>query len=215
LLIIFDLDDTLLDTSGAVTPFKMRECLKRLIEDGANVGDFEQAYADLMALNNVSLRSKDAVSQFAERLGCDPTRALAELSAPLPRGFSIPMTPGAKEILGYFCPKYPLVIATGGYPPFQREKIEKAGLEPSIFSKIAILEDSNKQPLYEGLPKEFSTKPEKIWVCGDRVETDLAPAHRLGFKTVHMKWGRGKMEKSADWIDFEISTLSELKGFIR
>ncbi len=215
MLIIFDLDDTLLDTSGAITPFKMRECLKRLIEDGASVKDFEQAYADLMALNNASPRSKDAVSLFARKLGCEPERALAELTAPLPPGFAIPTTPGAKDILGYFFPKYPLVIATGGYPPFQREKIEKAGLEPSIFSKIAILEDSNKRPLYEGLPKEFSIKPEKIWVCGDRVETDLAPAYRLGFKTIHMKWGRGKMEKSADWIDHAISTLSELKGLIR
>ena len=51
-MIIFDLDDTLIDTSGTVTPFKMRECLKRLIQDGAMVGNFEEAYAELMALNS-------------------------------------------------------------------------------------------------------------------------------------------------------------------
>ena len=137
MLIIFDLDDTLLDTSGAVTPFKMRECLKLLIEDGAKVNDFEQAYADLMALNNISFRSKDAVRSFAEDLGCpNASRALAELTAPLPADFTIPMTPGAKDVLTFFFLKYPLVIATGGYPPFQREKIEKAGLDTSIFSRI-------------------------------------------------------------------------------
>jgi putative hydrolase of the HAD superfamily len=214
-LIIFDLDDTLLDTSGAVTPFKMRECLKRLIEDGAKIQDFEQAYADLMELNNTSSRSKDAVLHFAESLGCPPTRALAELTAPLPHGFTIPTTPGAKDILNHFSPKYLLAIATGGYPPFQREKIEKAGLEPSIFSKIAVLEDSNKGPFYGAIAKEFSIKPDNIWVCGDRVEMDLAPAHVLGLKTIHMRWGRGKMLKSADWIDHTISSLSELKGIIR
>ncbi len=164
---------------------------------------------------NVSSRSKEAVALFAERLGCLPTRALAELTAPLPEDFAIPTTPGAKDILGYFFSKYPLVIVTGGYPPFQREKMEKAGLEPTIFSKIAIPEDSNKRPLYEGLPKEFSIKPEKIWVCGDRIAMDLEPAHELGFKTIHMRWGRGKMENRADWIDHAISTLSELKGLIQ
>ena len=216
MLIIFDLDDTLLDTSGFITPFKMKECLKRLIEDGAKVSDFDQAYSELLALNNASYRSKDAVLFLASKLGCtSPARALAELTSPLPSGFAIPTTPHAKDVLSYFSPKYLLAIVTGGSPSFQLEKMEKAGLDTSIFSKIAIPEDSVKKPFYEEIAKEFSIKPDKIWVCGDRVEMDLAPARELGFKTIHMKWGRGKTTKSADWIDYSISSLSELKGIIR
>lgn len=215
-MIIFDLDDTLLDTSGSVTPFKMRECLKRLVEDGATVSCFEEAYADLMTLNSVSARAKDALLQFASKTGCrNPSRALSELTAPLPAGFTVPTTPNAKEILYYFRSKYFLAIVTGGHPPFQREKMEKAGLELSIFSKIAIPEDSVKKPYYEDLAKEFSIKPDQIWVCGDRIEMDLMPAHELGCKTIHMKWGRGKMAKKADWIGHTITSLSELKGIIR
>ena len=214
-MIIFDLDDTLLDTSGAVTPFKMRECLKRLVEDGARIGDFEAAYTDLAAMNSASPRSKDAVLNFARKIGCsNVSRALAELTAPLPVGFTIPTTPNAKEVLRHYYSKYLLAIVTGGHPPFQKEKIEKAGLDTSIFSKIAIPEDSVKKPFYKGLAKEFSIEPDKIWVCGDRIEMDLAPAHELGYYTIHMRWGRGKMAKSADWIDHSISSLSELKGII-
>lgn len=216
MLIIFDLDDTLLDTSGTVTPFKMKECLKRLIQDGAKVANFEEAYTELMAMNSLSSRSKDAIRHFAKKVGCsDISRALAELTAPLPAGFTIPTTPDAKEVLNYFRPNYLLAIVTGGHPPFQREKMEKAGLDTSIFSKIAIPEDSVKKPFYLGLVNEFSIKPSKIWVCGDRVEMDLAPAYELGINTIHMRWGRGKMVKSADWIDHSISSLSELKGIIR
>lgn len=215
-MIIFDLDDTLLDTSGSVTPFKMRECLKRLVEDGAEVGCFEEAYVDLMALNSVSARAKDALLQFASKVGCrNPSRAISELTAPLPAGFTVPTTPNAKEILYYFRSKYFLAIVTGGHPPFQREKMEKAGLELSIFSKIAIPEDSVKKPYYEGLAKEFSIKPDQIWVCGDRIEMDLVPAHELGYKTIHMRWGRGKMATRSDWISHTITSLSELKGIIR
>ncbi len=147
-MIIFDLDDTLLDTSGSVTPFKMRQCLERLVEDGGEISDFEKAYNDLLALNSASARAKDAILQFASKIGCkSPSRALSELTAPLPLGFTVSTTPDAKEILNYFHSKYLLAIVTGGHPPFQREKMEKAGLEPSLFSKIAIPEDSIKKPI--------------------------------------------------------------------
>jgi len=215
-LIIFDIDDTLLDTSGAVTPFKMRECLKRMIEDGGSVSDFEAAYMDLMTINQEAGRSKDALVRFAYRIGCkSPARALAELTSPLPEGFTVPTTPQAKEVIAHFSSKYLLAIVTGGHPPFQREKMEKAGLEPSVFSKIAIPEDSVKKPFYEGLAMEFSLKPETIWVCGDRVEMDLLPAHELGFKTIHMRWGRGKKAAGPGWIDHSVDSLAQLKGIIR
>lgn len=217
MLIIFDLDDTLLDTSGTIAPFKMRECLKRLIEDGAQVQDFEKAYGDLMTLNQASARcSRDAVCHFAQRTGCrDVGRALAELISPLPMGFAISTTPHAKEVLSYFKSKYFLALVTGGHPPFQREKMEKAGLEPSVFSKIAIPEDSVKKPFYEAFAREFSIEPKKVWVCGDRVEMDLRPAYELGFHAIHMRWGRGKAVSSPDWVEHTISFLPELKGIIR
>jgi len=214
-LIIFDLDDTLLDTSGGVTPFKMRECLKRLIEDGAEVADFEKAYSELLALSDASPRSKDALLRFAAQVGCQKTaRALAELTAPLPPGFTVPTTPHAKTVLMDLRERSLLALVTGGHPPFQREKMEKAGLEPSIFSKIAIPEDSVKKPFYQAIAAEFSLEPESIWVCGDRIEMDLVPARELGFRTAHMRWGRGRMGKSPDWVDRPISTLSELKGIV-
>lgn len=217
MLIVFDLDDTLIDTSGSVTPFKMRECLKRLVEEGLQVGDFDETYDKLLAFNADSPSSKDAIARLIANTGFAPekaSRALAELTAPLPPGFPILTTPLANEILTFFRPLHTLALVTCGYPPFQREKIEKAGLEASVFSRITILEVGCKKLVYEGLAKEFSAASDPIWVCGDRVEADLAPARELGFKTIHMRWGRGK-KRSADWIDHSISALAELKGIIK
>lgn len=217
MLIIFDLDDTLIDTSGSVTPFKMRECLKRLVEDGLRVRDFDEAYAELLAINAESARSKDALASMIAKGGLAPeraSRALAELTAPLPPDFRIPTTPQANEILTFFHSFHTLALVTGGHSSFQREKMEKAGLDSSIFSRIAIPEDCIKKPVYEVLAKDFSTAPERVWVCGDRLEMDLAPARELGFKTIHMRWGRGKKAR-ADWVDHSISVLAELKGIIK
>jgi putative hydrolase of the HAD superfamily len=217
-LIIFDLDDTLIDTSGSVTPQKLKACLMRLKAEGLRFGDFARTLEELTALNKRCLKTKDALQQFVDAQGGEPRHlkaALDELVAPLPVDFKIPTTPHAKEILEYVGKNHILALVTGGHPPFQREKLEKAGIEPSIFSKIAIPEDSIKKPYYEGLLREFSIPPNQAWVCGDRIAMDLVPAYELGLKTVHMRWGRGANIQTEKWIHHSINDLGELKGIIK
>ncbi len=218
MLIIFDLDDTLIDTSGSVTPFKMGECLKKLIAEGLPVPDFDRAYADLLAINGQAHKSSEALARFIERAGGSPQlldKVLGEMTTPLPAHFSIPTTPNAKEILQFFRKSHRLALVTGGHPPFQLEKLEKAGIDRSYFSKIAIPEDSIKKPFYEGLLREFSLAPQQVLVCGDRVAMDLVPAFELGFTTVHMRWGRGTLAKTEQWIHHAIADLSELKRIVK
>jgi FMN phosphatase YigB (HAD superfamily) len=210
-LIIFDLDDTLIDTSGSVTPFKMKECLKRLIAEGLQVPDFEEGYQKLLAINAKSAKSKDALLEFAK----DPElvdRIIEEMTRPLPPDFIVQTTPNAKEILKYLGKRHTLALVTGGHPPFQLEKLEKAGIDRSIFSKIAIPEDSIKKPYYQKVFEEFS--PTKTLVCGDRIAMDLMPAFELGFTTVHMRWGRGALVQTEKWVHHAISDLSELKRIV-
>lgn len=217
MLIIFDLDDTLIDTSGAVTPFKMKQCLQKLVEKGFSPPNFTKAYEELLAYNLSSPKSIDALSKFLMQIGFDLSQSqsiFAELTTPLPSDFVVPTTPQAKEILSYFSASHRLALVTGGSPLFQLEKLKKAGLDTSIFSKIDIPEDSIKKPYYQALARKFSILPEQIWVCGDRIQMDLVPAYELGFKTIHMRWGRGQQSASEDWIDHSIATLSELKGII-
>jgi FMN phosphatase YigB (HAD superfamily) len=217
-LIIFDLDDTLIDTSGGVTPFKMKECLKRLVQEGLSVSDFDQAYSELLAANAKSLRSKDALVQFVSNKGGDPAwvgKAMEEMTAQLPAGFPIPTTPYAKEILQLLQPFHTLALVTGGHPRFQMEKLEKAGIDRTFFSKIAIPEDSVKKPFYEGLVKEFSVSASQVLVCGDRIAMDLLPAYELGCTTVHMRWGRGKLAETEKWVHHAITDLSQLKRIIK
>lgn len=217
-MIIFDLDDTLIDTSGSVTPFKMRECLKRLIEGGLCIDDFEKAHAHLLALNLKCTKSKEAIERFAASRGFKGTQiqnAIDELISPLPSDFFIPTTPFAKEILHHYSSLCPIALVTGGHPPFQWEKLKRAGIDTSLFSKIAIPEDSIKKPCYQEIVREFSVSPRDVWVCGDRIAMDLAPAFELGFHTIHMRWGRGARGSTEKWVDGAIANLSELKRIIQ
>ena len=218
MFIVFDLDDTLIDTSGFVTPFKMEACLKKCVALGLPVQDFAAAYQALLALNKRSLKSTDAIKSFiaSYHLPTFPIEEiLKELHSPLPADFQVPMTPYAKEILEFYKNLCPIVLVTGGNPAFQWEKLKKAGIDSSIFSMISIPEDSIKKPYYQAAKQKFGAEPSRIWVCGDRIEMDLKPAFELGFRTVHMRWGRGTLTTSENWIDYSISELSELKEIIQ
>jgi len=218
LLIVFDLDDTLIDTSGAVTPFKMQECLKKCIAVGLPIVDFSSAYQELLSMNRNSLKSIDALKTFMtpyQPISSQIDEVLEELFSPLPESFCIPTTPCAKEILEFYKKLCPIALVTGGDPSFQWEKLKKAGIDSSVFSMIGIPEDSIKKPYYQAVQKNFAIPSREIWVCGDRIEMDLRPAFELGFRTIHMRWGRGTLTTSEKWIDHSISELSELKEIIR
>jgi FMN phosphatase YigB (HAD superfamily) len=218
LLIIFDLDDTLIDTSGFVTPLKMKVCLERLIASGVFVPDFSSSYEILLEQNRRAAKSKDAFVSFARSLSASENQiqlALHELTTPLPPTFRVPMTPHAQEILEYYRNRCPLAIVTGGHPPFQLDKLKKAGIDSSFFSMIGIPEDSKKKPYYQDLQEKFCLASKEIWVCGDRIEMDLKPAFELGFRTVHMRWGRGAKAQTEKWIHHSINDLSELKEIIK
>lgn len=215
MLIIFDLDDTLIDTSGSVTPFKMRECLKLFQKEGLSISNFEAAYQELITINSRSERSRDALCEFLKGDLALLKKAMQEMTTPLPDSFLIPTTPNAKEILNILSKKHTLALVTGGDPPFQMEKLKKAGIDQAFFSKIAIPEDSVKKPFYERLLKEFSLAPKEVLVCGDRISMDLLPAYELGIRTVHMRWGRGQLKETEKWVEHAIFDLSELKRMIK
>ena len=63
--------------------------------------------------------------------------------------------------------------------------------------------------------KEFNYKPGNILVCGDKFNTDLLPAKNLGMKTVHARFGRGKLiPKEFINSDYSVEKLSEIKDIV-
>lgn len=218
MLIIFDLDDTLIDTSGSIIPFKMKECLKLMVKNGLELADFDAAYKRLLIINTSCLSSKAALEKFTLEVGKGITfvkSILEELEAPLPKNHLIKMTPGAKVILETLRNDHTLALVTAGSLRFQMEKLEKAGIDRSIFSNIAVVESSTKKLYYQRLIQEFSVLPQDVIVCGDRIEGDLKPAHELGMQTVHMRFGRGLVKETDDWVQHQIHTLSELKRIVQ
>jgi putative hydrolase of the HAD superfamily len=216
LLIVFDLDDTLVRTSECITPILLERCLLRMVNKGFEVTDSHQALVDLKRINKESANIGEALEKFLNIKQQSPDFIAVAQEEVHNFILDMPIFPleSAIEILYALKKrKHILCLVTIGKEILQRQKLEKAGIDPILFSKIIVSEDKNKQPHYEKLLAEFNYSPSQVLVCGDRVSIDLEPAIRLDCKTVHILSGRGlsaKERASQAKVTYRISSLIEL-----
>lgn len=218
MLIIFDLDDTLIDTTGCITPIKLESALARMIQEGLEIKDFHAALEQLMDLDRTAESGRKALSKFLEMMQAPKnflTIGLKEIYETSCAEISVEPTDGALKVLEELAHHHKLVLVTIGKENQQREKMKNAGIDSSIFSKIIVCEETEKGPSYQAIIQEMKIAPSEVIVCGDRIATDLSPARALGLRTVHIRWGRGfnSIEPKND-VDYTILKLEDIKDFI-
>ena len=214
-MIIFDLDDTLIDTSGSILPGILRNALKAMQGQGWYLKNFELAYKELLQLNAAHISSKEAVREFLE-INQAPNYCLdVGLQEIYERPvFHQPIQPveDAIEVLEELSNEHQLVLVTKGKESIQREKMKRAGISSQFFTRLYFCEEGNKKKAYQKVSQQTGISPLKSLVCGDRISLDLSPAKELGYKTVQIKWGRGLgntgLKKD---VDYTILHLKEMK----
>ncbi len=215
MLIIFDLDDTLVDTSACITPVKLKRALTRMVKAGRSFSDEEEAFAFLSELDRSALSAKEALQKFVVARNI-PDRfykeALEEIYDTLPEGIDIYPVEGALEALDFLASEAKLALVSAGKMDQQLFKMKKAGIDSSFFYKIFVSEHPDKGACYRQLIRESGLLPKEVIVCGDRIATDLLPAKNLGCVTIHVKRGRGnRISKPEEKADFVVTSL---KGVI-
>lgn len=205
MLVLFDLDDTLIETSRCLTPLYLRMACDAM----GLKGTFEE----LTQINEKALSSRIALREFWSRYSDQEEilqAGLEALKTALPADAKIDLVPGAQEVLDALQVHHTLALVTAGHPQLQLQKMEKAGIQPEQFSKIIVSTHSSKKLDYQKVLSELNFDPSEAVVCGDRVEFDLKPAKELGIYTVHFQNGRGNSE-SNESVDLTIKTLKELQ----
>ncbi|QZA59042.1 HAD family hydrolase [Candidatus Rhabdochlamydia porcellionis] len=216
MLIIFDLDDTLVKTSDCITYILLERSLRAMVNKGFKTQNFNQALFLLRELNKQASNAEEALKKFI--IGMRENLEFINIGKEQLTNFTLDMPIFPLELaVETLCllkrKKHSLCLVTIGKDSLQRQKLEKAGIDPILFSKIVVSEDRNKKPHYERLLAEFGYSPEQVMVCGDRISVDLEPAIQLNCKTVHMLCGRGlnsKEKTSKAKITYRISSLVEL-----
>lgn len=218
MLLIFDIDDTLVDTSGTLLPPLLKNALLVLQKRGVSIGDFDAAYAALRRLDAASISSEEALHEFVELHGGsskDFEEALREIYAPKELPSTIDPVEGALILIADSVKKHTLSIVSKGKEEIQKEKLRRAGISDQFFDHMLISETRQKKEQYQKILNSSGISSEKVMVIGDRIERDLTPAKALGMTTVHIKWGRGLGYTGIKTdVDYTITSLTELRAIL-
>lgn len=218
MLIIFDLDDTLVDTSRSITPYRLQEALRAMVEKGLPVSDFASSLKNLIEVDSESPNAEYALKVFLQKMGAEEHffevgKEIVYRNKDLT--MDVHATADAASVLQKLSRQHTLALVTVGEEDLQRLKLKKAGLDVTVFSMIVVTPHKDKKAHYAKIIEDLKVRPNEIVVCGDKIDIDLLPAKELGLTTVHMKHGRGVYSRGNPLsVDFTITKLVELEEII-
>ena len=189
--IVFDLDDTLIDTAGQLLEPAHVEAATAMIAAGLT-GTIEAVTERRIELGRAHPgQSVDLLT--AQSFGCtDPEVPRAGHDAFYRRTVTrLDPFPEAPAVLDALAPGRRLFLVTVGDPETQRSKVVLTGLERH-FEAIRYVDIAapDKLPAIRGLLS--GVDPASAVVVGDRIDGELEAGRRLGCWTVRVDRGEGR-----------------------
>lgn len=213
MLIIFDLDDTLIQTSRFITPWRFEKVLQGL---GFQQSLHAKVSYDLMNCHMTFDSSHEALQAVFKNHDIphahfeSAKRFLDSFDDTIP----VELFNGVKTLLENLRTKHKLVLVTKGRQDQQQLKIQKAGLSDGFFEHMLIVDVGSKKQAFSQLALGYDSK--NVLVIGDRITADLSPAKDLGFKTCLVRQGRGEFQKiSPTIVDYIIQDVTELENLLK
>ena len=224
--IVFDLDDTLLDTYTQLIPRATKDACIAMIAAGlkADLDVAIEACQERAASTPRRDLFTSLVRKFGVKPGHDPLRiATAGNQAFYNRKVEpdITLFDGARDLLQKLTEKgYVLHLVTQGYRLTQEEKVTILKIA-RYFDSISFIDPSKgerKQSAFAQIQKQSTRPPETHLSIGNRIDTDIAEAKELGWKTCWVRYGEYKHltpALPAEKPDFTITSLNELVSACR
>ena len=229
--VIFDLDDTIL-ADDAVYEKAWGVVFEKPIPQASSLdvprlrAAIKQAgewyYGDPERLRragqNLFAARCEVVTIALSGLGVDDPRLARELATSYgeEKEKAMFVYPGAIETISHFWKEgIPLALLTNGSSEYQRKKIDRFGLAP-FFSHILIegelgMGKPDERVFRHALEMLGVAHPSETWMVGDRLETDVRPAQKLGIYAIWVDWrGEGLPGPSSVQPDRIIRGISEL-----
>ncbi len=191
--IIFDLDDTLVDTyETLITTAEVNAANQFCCETEctSSVGEISSFLLSLRrrAPHKISEEIKARYPDFSADIERTRTRSLQDLNVR-----NLHLKAGAIDLLKDAGRLFDLYLITEGPREFQESKIEYLGIS-SYFKRVIIVskeEDNSKKEAIEQLLTSTAIPHDHIAVVGNRIDNEIRIGNQLGLTTVWMKCGEG------------------------
>ncbi|MBC7466534.1 MAG: HAD hydrolase-like protein [Bdellovibrio sp.] len=191
--IAFDLDDTLLDTTGILVPKASAHAFQILINNGLRLTLAECQERRLQMIQTMS--HKEVFRILADEFGNQQTvaavpAAIAAFYEPqLPD--TLPLLPGAIENIKELKDKYKLYIVTAGTESAQRSKAKSLGIEP-YFEHIYVvnsLDKKRKEDAFLDIIKKNNLKNHELLCVGNSLSSEIFDAVKIGAIACYFEFG--------------------------
>ena len=213
----FDLDDTLLDTSGLLVPMAAKKSCEAMIAAGlqCELKDCLQMRQELAA----NLSHTEIFTQIANRFGTNQKGkaihdALEKFYNPeFPE--TLPLMSGAIDNLQKLGQSYNLFLVTMGAPEAQMRKIKALNIEKH-FKKIYILNGfigERKESAFLDIIKNMQHRPNELLSIGNRLSSEIRDGKKVGADTCYFAYGEHVGETPRcpeDHPDFTITQHKDL-----
>jgi FMN phosphatase YigB (HAD superfamily) len=192
-VIVFDLDDTLIDTFGLlITPLERRTA-KAMIEAGIAVRD---ATTLACALLQCRRETPDDVRLGLKRSGIECSRAAFARRKKILEDVSLDhlvLSPEVEHLLRSLYNHFELYLLTSGSAEFQAAKIDKLEIR-RYFRDIVVVAAGTydvKARALQSLAADRGLAHDRVLVVGNRLDQEIAAANSLGMPTVWIRQGEG------------------------
>jgi putative hydrolase of the HAD superfamily len=191
-LVIFDLDDTLVDTSDLYwrTRTAFVNLIDPLVESGPSqiVDTFEDIDSIHIRKHGFSpTRYLKTMLKTYENLRADSTKddhilkAIQDCARAITAEFPEPID-GARELLDWVHPRFDLALITRGEKSLQLKKLEHAGFK-KYFRMIETVERKTSKT-FQGVITSCGFSPGETWIIGDSIQTDINPGIEAGARCI-------------------------------
>ncbi len=215
--IAFDLDDTLLDTTGLLVPKASAEAFAVLIKAGLKLTLDECENFRLEMIKETS--HKEVFENLARDYGTAATQLASSEAVrlfyepTLPE--KLPLLDGARKNIDYLKPKYKLFLVTAGAEDAQNRKAKALGVADD-FERIYVvnsLDKKRKKSVFENIIKDNDLKPEELLCIGNSLSSEIYDALQIGAKACYFEFGENRGYSASDpkyTPHFHIRTHAEL-----
>ncbi len=220
--LIFDLDDTLLDTSRLLVPQAARESCAAMVQAGLKA-DLETCLQTRKNLLSKNLRL-NIFEALADELGVNGVKS--DIVKAGSKAFyerevekSIYVEPGVIKMLEQLFAQYELYLVTAGSMRTQKQKLEilKIGHFFKQIFYVDVSRGEKKSDSFAKIRDLKKTMPEFILNIGDRLDTDIAEAKALGMKTCWIckgEYSRLVPKNKFEQPDFKVSQVLEVEKIL-
>ncbi len=217
--VIFDLDNTLIDFMK-MKRLSCEAAMDAMISAGLNISKQKGMKILFELYSKYGLEYQRIFQKFLKKvIGRVDYKIMASGIVAYRRvkeGLLYPY-PNVVPVLNELKKKYKLAILSDA-PKIQAWiRLVAMGIQDNFDIVITYDETRKKKPdpkpfLY--ILKKLKLKPEECVMVGDSLKRDIAPAKKLGFKTVFAKYG-GSKEKARVKPDFVINNIKDLLKILK